>query len=143
MSDWKRMKWLPVGAGALLCVLGLASLLWPAALVRLLPILIGLAVLVLGTAEIAYRLAMRAAGDEGGPPLLQGAAALAVGLVLLLNRDVSMVFMGLVLGLWALVSAGFRIRALVRLRRRRGCGGCAGCPYAGSCKTQRGDDSHD
>ena len=48
MSDWKRMKWLPVGAGALLCVLGLASLLWPAALVRLLPILIGLAVLVLG-----------------------------------------------------------------------------------------------
>ena len=35
------------------------------------------------------------------------------------------------------------IWALVRLRRRRGCGGCAGCPYAGSCKTQRGDDSHD
>ena len=64
MSDWKRMKWLPVGAGALLCVLGLASLLWPAALVRLLPILIGLAVLVLGTAEIAYRLAMRADGQR-------------------------------------------------------------------------------
>lgn len=117
MSDWKRMKWLPVGAGALLCVLGLASLLWPAALVRLLPILIGLAVLVLGTAEIAYRLAMRAAGDGGGPPLLQGAAALAVGLVLLLNRDVSMVFMGLVLGLWALISAGFRLHTLVQLRR--------------------------
>ena len=35
------------------------------------------------------------------------------------------------------------IWALVHLRRRRGCGGCAGCPYAGSCKTQRGDDSHD
>ena len=52
--------------------------------------------------------------------------------------------MGLVLDLVILAAllAG-AIWALVRLRRRRGCGGCAGCPYAGSCKTQRGDDSHD
>ena len=117
MSDWKRMKWLPVGAGALLCALGLASLLWPEALVRLLPMLIGLAVLVLGIAEIAYRLALRAAGDEGGPPLLQGAAALGVGLVLLFNRDVSMAFMGFLLGLWALASAGFRLRAALQFRK--------------------------
>ncbi|MCI6040581.1 MAG: FeoB-associated Cys-rich membrane protein [Clostridiales bacterium] len=34
--------------------------------------------------------------------------------------------------------------ALLRLRRQRRCGGgCAGCPYAGSCKSQQGDDSHD
>ena len=41
----------------------------------------------------------------------------AVGLVLLLNRDVSMVFMVLVLGLWALASAGFRLYTLAQLRR--------------------------
>ena len=52
--------------------------------------------------------------------------------------------MGLVLDLVILAALlAWAIWALLRLRRRRGCGGCAGRPYAGSCKTQRGDDSHD
>lgn len=50
--------------------------------------------------------------------------------------------MGLVLDILILIALlAWAIWAL--LRRRRGCGCCAGCPYAGSCKTQRGDDSHD
>ena len=52
--------------------------------------------------------------------------------------------MGLGLDIRSLIALlAWAVWALVRLRRRRGCGGCAGCPYAGSCKTQRGDDSHD
>lgn len=53
--------------------------------------------------------------------------------------------MGLALDILILIALlAWAAWALVRLRRRRGCGdGCAGCPYAGSCKTQRGDDSHD
>ena len=109
MGDWKRMKWLPAGAGALLCALGLAALIRPMAVMRLLPVLIGLCVLVLGVTEVAYRLCLRAAGEEGGPPLLQGLAALAVGVVLLLNRSVSIVFLGVVLALWLFVSAVLRL----------------------------------
>lgn len=117
MSDWKRMKWLPVGAGGLLCALGLAALLRPAAVMQLLPILLGLCTLALGVAEVAYRLSLRAAGRQEGPPLLQGAAALAVGLVLLLNRSVSLVFLCVVLALWLAVSAALRVRLAVRQAR--------------------------
>lgn len=46
--------------------------------------------------------------------------------------------MGLALDILILIALlAWAAWALVRLRRRRG------CPYAGSCKTQRGDDSHD
>ncbi len=114
MSDWKRMKWLPVGAGVLLILLGLLALIWPIVVMNTLPILMGACVLVLGIAEIAYRMALRAAHEEGGPPLLQGVAALAVGGVLLFNRDVSLVFIGVVLGGWIIVSAMFRLRLVWR-----------------------------
>lgn len=117
MGDWKRMKWLPAGAGALLCALGLAALIRPMAVMSPLPVLIGLCVLVLGVTEVAYRLCLRAAGEEGGPPLLQGLAALAVGVVLLLNRSVSIVFLGVVLALWLFVSAVLRGRLAVQRAR--------------------------
>ena len=52
--------------------------------------------------------------------------------------------MGLALDILILIALlAWAAWALVRLRRRECGGGCAGCPYAGSCKTQRGDDSHD
>lgn len=130
IDDWKRLKWLPVTAGALLCLVGLAALIWPVQVMSILPLVVGLAVLCLGAVELSGTFAMRGKGGREGPPLLQGIASVAVGLVLLFNRRVSLVFMGVVLGLWALVCGALRLRDALSRR-------CAGESW-GSCALDAG-----
>lgn len=127
IEDFKQMKWLPLTAGALLCLFGLAALAWPKSMVRLLPAAIGIAILVLGACELAAGFAARDAAPRyiAGMRRLHGGVNLAVGLVFLFNRTLSLVFIGVTLGVWALLFGLLRLRDA--LRRRADCQPWGGC----------------
>lgn len=118
MTDWRKLKWLPVAAGALLCALGLACLVWPETMLGMLPILIGVCVLALGLTETAFGFAMRAAGGAG-TSILQGVVNVAVGLVFLFNRKVTLMFIAILIGVWLLAAGVLRL-STVRAQRAVG-----------------------
>ena len=128
IEDFKQMKWLPLTAGALLCVFGLLAALRPASVVKILPVCIGAAILILGIAELAAGFAARGTQPRAvsGTQRLRGGVNTAVGLVFLLNRTLSLVFIAVTLGVWSILFGLLRLRDA--LRRRAACrpwGGCA------------------
>lgn len=116
MDDLHKLKWLPCAAGALLCLVGLACLVWPEALSQVLAALVGACLTALGAGLLACGLAARRRGG-GGILLVQSAAHLAAGLVFLLNQDVSLAFLGGILGVWLLVIGVLRARSALAARR--------------------------
>lgn len=126
MTDWRNLKWLPVAAGTLLCALGLACLVWPATMLGMLPILIGICVLALGLTETAFGFAMRAAGGAGAS-ILQGVVNVAVGLVFLFNRKVTLMFIAVLVGIWLLAAGVLRLSTV---RAQRAVGGHWGTALA-------------
>ena len=128
IEDFKQMKWLPLTAGALLCALGLLAMLWPTGVVKILPVCIGAAILTLGVCELAAGLAASRTQPRAvsGMQRLHGGVNIAVGLVLLLRRTLSLVFIAVTLGVWSILFGLLRLRDA--LRRRAACrpwGGCA------------------
>ncbi len=129
IEDFKQMKWLPLTAGALLCALGLSALVWPRRVVKMLPVCVGAAILILGVCELAAGAASRKSlpRSVSGMWRLHGGVNIAVGLVFLLNRTLSLIFIAVTLGVWSILFGLLRLRDT--LRRRAAClpwGGCAG-----------------
>ena len=116
MELFKRWKWALILASTVLLVLGLTALIWPSGLMHILPMLIGLALAFVGVCELAYSFGVREFEKSGGMKLIQGCMSLAVGLVFLLKRDVSLVFLGVVLGLWSIISAALKLSLALRQR---------------------------
>ena len=113
-------KWIPAVGGALTLLLGTWAAVWPQQAVQLLPILLGLGVLALGACHVSACVrekSLAVAGPMGIPHAAQGAADLAVGIVLVANRSVSVTFLGAALGLWAVVCGVLSLRAAWQLRR--------------------------
>ena len=129
IEDFKHMKWLPLAGGALLCVLGLTALVWPGRVAKILPLCIGAAILGLGLCEVASGFLAKSFLPEyiTGMRKLQGFVNVAVGLVFLLNRTLSLMFIAVVLGVWAVAFGALRLRDALR-RRASGqpWGCCAG-----------------
>ena len=128
IEDFKRMKWLPLTAGALLCVFGLWAMLRPAGVVKMLHVCIGAAILTLGVCELAAGFAGKSTQPRAvsGAQRLRGGVNAAVGLVFLVNRTLSLVFVAVTLGVWSILFGLLRLRDA--LRRRAACrpwGGCA------------------
>ena len=129
IEDFKHMKWLPLAGGALLCVLGLTALVWPGRVAKILPLCIGAAILGLGLCEVASGFLAKSFLPEyiPGMRILQGFVNVAVGLVFLLNRTLSLMFIAVVLGVWGVAFGAQRLRDALR-RRASGqpWGCCAG-----------------
>lgn len=128
IEDFKRMKWLPLTAGALLCAFGLLAILRPAGVVKILPVCIGAAILTLGVCELAAGFGARGIQPRAvcGMWRLHGGVNCAVGLVFLLNRTLSLIFIAVTLGVWSILFGLLRLRDA--LQRRAACrpwGGCA------------------
>lgn len=120
IDQWKRMRWLPISAGMLLCAIGFAAFLWPQAVMNVLPILLGIAVLALGFVDLMARFIFCKDNPEDAPPMLQGFVSVAVGIVLLFNRTVSLVFIGVVLGLLMFIGGAVHLRdAWIRKQEKR------------------------
>lgn len=126
IEDFKRMKWLPLTAGALLCLLGLTSLVRPMWVAGILPVCIGAAILCLGASELAESFAQRGHAPRYivGLSRLHGVVNIAVGLVFLFNRTVTLLFIAITLGLWAMIFGFLRIADALRRR-------AAGAPWHG------------
>ena len=128
IEDFKRMKWLPLTAGALLCAFGLFALLRPAGVAKMLSVCIGAVILTLGVSELAAGFAARNTQPRAvsGAQRLRGGVNVAVGLVFLLNRTLSLIFIAVTLGVWCILFGLMRLRDT--LQRRAACrpwGGCA------------------
>ena len=112
IEDFKHMKWLPLAGGALLCVLGLTALVWPGRVAKILPLCIGAAILGLGLCEVASGFLARAFCQSTylqRMRKLQGFVNVAVGLVFF-NRTLSLMFIAVVLGVWAVAFGALRLR---------------------------------
>ena len=108
----KQWKWIPILAGLVLTALGLLAMLFPSHVVKVLPMVLGVAVLGLGIYELCTGVEKNADTNVlGMPRFLQALVNLAVGLVLVLNRSVSVAFLGVVLGLWSIISGILSVRA--------------------------------
>lgn len=128
IEDFKQMKWLPLTAGALFCAFGLLAILRPARVVTVLPVCIGAAILILGICELAAGFAARRTQPRSvsGMQRLRGGVNVAVGLVFLWNRTLSLIFVAMTLGVWSLLFGLLRLRdALHRRAAGRPWGGCA------------------
>ena len=128
IEDFKQMKWLPLTAGALLCAFGLWAMLRPAGVIRMLHVCIGVAILILGVCELVAGFAAKNAQPRAvsGTQRLRGGVNVAVGLVFLLNRTLSLIFVAVTLGVWSILFGLLRLRDA--LQRRAACqpwGGCA------------------
>lgn len=119
MKNFRSIKWLSVTVGAALIALGAVAIIWPQVIVNGLPVLIGIALLCLGVFELVNGVQHRSVTPLGVPVLLQGIVNVAVGCVFLFNSNVSVVFVGVVLGLWAVVSGIVSLRGAF-LRRGTG-----------------------
>ena len=110
MRDMRKLKWLPCVAGGLLCLLGLACLVWPKAVSGMLAMLMGVCILALGLGQLAFGYAGRGVSPTAGFTMVQGGINVAVGCVFLFNRHTSLVFIGILLGIWVLLAAAMRGR---------------------------------
>lgn len=128
IEDFKQMKWLPLTAGTLLCAFGLLAMLRPARVINILPVCIGAAILILGACELAAGFAAKGAQSRAvsGMQRLRGGVNVAVGLVFLLNRTLSLIFIAVTLGVWSILFGLLRLRDALRRRAAyRPWGGCA------------------
>ncbi len=119
MKDFRSIKWISITVGTALIALGAIVIIWPQFIVNAVPMLIGVALLCLGVFELLNGMHHRSVTALGVPVLLQGIVNIAVGCVFLFNSNVSVVFVGVVLGLWALVSGIVSLRGAF-LRRCMG-----------------------
>lgn len=138
IEDFKQMKWLPLTAGALLCAFGLLAMLRPASVVRILHVCIGVAILILGVCELVAGVAAKGTQPraQSGAQRLRGGVNVAVGLVFLLNRTLSLMFTAVTLGVWSILFGLLRLRDA--LHRRAACRPWAGCAADAAAKAAIG-----
>lgn len=111
---------LPAGVSILGIVLGLALMVFPAQIITLFPVVIGLALILAGVHHVGYSIAARRRTLDPGLTTARGILNIVVGLVFLLKGDVSLVFLSILFGIYALVSAGMDFTdATVRRRKKQ------------------------
>ncbi len=111
-------RWLVLPAASAVCliVFGALILLWPGKTLKLLPVALGIGLLLAGGVQLAFFWTQRTLGSLPGFGWLAGAVTLMVGLVFLLNRNVTIAFLGICGGIWAMVLGVLRMRAALQKR---------------------------
>lgn len=116
MELFKRWKWMLYIAASVLTLVGIGALVWPKIIMNILPIMLGFTIAIVGICELCYAFGVKEYKTDTSNKLVQGFISLAVGLVFLLKRDVSLVFLGVVLGLWSIISGALRLSLALRQR---------------------------
>lgn len=112
-----RLRWLRQTAAVILIVLGIAVLLLPGLTLRWAVILLGIALLVQGVRELAT-LGGETTRVRRWAQLCSGIATILFGVLALVWRDVTVLVVGALFGIWLLVQGARRLTDAV-LRRRR------------------------
>lgn len=113
-NQWKLM---PVIGCLLMILLGLIALFWPGWIVSAVPVLIGLALLVMGIVQLLYSVATRDYAVFPSFQLIQGLINTVIGIIILCNRTGTTAFIAVWFGIWALVSGVSMILMAVRRNR--------------------------
>lgn len=115
-----RRRWaLPMAVAVIFLLLGVALLAWPEAVIGVFPPLLGVVLLLVGVQGTAHTLVMWRRLPAPGFALLRGLVNLVVGVIFLVRRDVSLVFMSVLFGAYVLVGAALDFVAVIRDRKER------------------------
>ncbi|MEG2286643.1 MAG: DUF308 domain-containing protein, partial [Ruthenibacterium sp.] len=93
---------------------------WSQRVVQILPLLLGLVLLALGLWDSYNGFCSGGKTPLGLPRFAQGILDIMVAMVLILNRGVSVAFLGVVLGLWAAISGLISVRMAWGVRHTYG-----------------------
>lgn len=113
-------RWIPALGGLLMSAMGTVAMLRPQGVVQILPIVLGAVLVGLGIWDIYTGFSKGGQTSFGLPRCMQGIIDIIVGMVLVLNRSVSVAFLGVVLGLWAFVSGVLSVRMAWSVRHTYG-----------------------
>lgn len=118
MKRDKLYRWLllPIASAVLLVVSGLACLTWPESAMGLLPRVMGFGLVAAGLVQLWFYFGQHSLRFLPEFGWVVGAASLLVGGVFLFNPHVSMVFVGICGGMWAIVLSVVRGRAALKKR---------------------------
>lgn len=115
----KKFFWIPLIAVLIFAAVGLLLLFVPEFFVRILPPLIGVVLLILGLQAIVSGIALRSTREM---PLLAiggGVLSIVVGIIFLVQNNVSVVFISILFGLYIIVTS---VLAIADARRKRKAG---------------------
>lgn len=125
---FKKIKWLPTALGIMMILVGLLALISPQDVENVLPMCIGIVCLGLGMCELLSSFA-----DDGQMPeyipgmhRIRSIVNIAMGMVFLFNGTVSVMFIAVALGVWAVTFGVLRFHdAYCRRKEGRAWGICA------------------
>ena len=103
MKTYRKLVWAPILIGVALVLVGAAASLRPAVIIKILPVVLGVLAVVYGTVRIVLAMVWKELAPAS-PRVIGGAASIVMGVVLAVNRTISVAFIGVVIGLFAVVS---------------------------------------
>ncbi len=122
-----KIKWLPTVLGIMMILVGLLALVSPQNVEDVLPLCIGIVCLGLGMCELLASFAADGQPPEYIPGMhrIRSVVNIAMGLVFLFNGAVSVMFIAVALGVWAVTFGVLRVHdALCRRCEGRAWGVC-------------------
>lgn len=105
------LGWVAWAGGGVVIAAGLVILAWPDVTLKVIAVMAGLALLVTGAAGIALALRRRAAGNDWPIQLGLGAVALVIGALVLAWPSATLMVLGFILGVKAVITGLISIGA--------------------------------
>ncbi len=120
-AGWRSAWQLLIGVGALLAVLGLVAIIYPAAATATINIMAGIFLIIAGVLLFGFAFAAREAGDVI-IWIAIGVLAIIVGIVFLSAPDIGTVTLTVILAVWFILSGLAKLAAAYEQRGRTGVG---------------------
>ena len=100
---------MPILAGLLFILSGIWFLLDPKGITGILPFALGTIILFVGLEQIIYSIGTKEYTLLPGFRLTQGIISFLIGIIFIMKQDFSMMLLGLILGVWAIISGSIKL----------------------------------
>lgn len=105
----KKWKIMPVLSAILFILAGIWFIIDPKGITEILPFVIGTVILFVGIEQIIYSIGTREYTLLPGFRLTQGIISVLLGIIFIMRQDFSLLILGLILGLWAIISGAIKL----------------------------------
>lgn len=105
----KKWKWMPILSSVIFLLAGIWFLVDPDGITNILPYAIGTLILIVGLEQILYSICTKEYTFLPGFRLTQGMISVLLGIVFLVKQDFSIAVLGMILGVWALISSAIKL----------------------------------
>ncbi|MCQ4637354.1 DUF308 domain-containing protein [Anaerovorax odorimutans] len=119
MDGIKKIKSLGIFLGILLILLGVVFIVFRRDIVEVLAMIVGICIIVIGAFKTIQALTSKSEVNNKPMGVSVGIVLLALGIFILVNTNISIMMLGVVIGIFAFASAFDRF-AVARERKRRG-----------------------